>query len=140
MSKKQLGVLSRSAFPDRLTVKKRFYLALRRTQVTLSQGSPQWQHWLVFFLRSLKKQKDNLLRKVERERYFLEAMPALSADILELAKETGRITTSEVVMATKANRATVRKRLEELVRSQLLQQHGKGKGTWYSLKGDVYHT
>lgn len=113
--------------------KENYYLALRRTQVTLNQESPEWQHWLVFFLRSLKKQKDNLLKKVERERYFLEAMPALSADILELAKEMGRITTSEVVMATKANRATVRKRLEELVRSQLLVQHGKGKGTWYSL-------
>ena len=113
--------------------KESYYLALRRTQITLSQETPEWQHWLVFFLKSLKKQKDNLLKKVERERYFLEAMPPLSADILELAKEMGRITTSEVVMATKANRATVRKRLEELVRSQLLEQHGKGKGTWYSL-------
>lgn len=115
------------------TNKENYYLALRRTQVTLNNESPEWQHWLVFFLRSLKKQKDNLLKKIERERYFLEAMPALSADIIELAKERGRITTSEVVMATKANRATVRKRLEALVRSQLLQQHGKGKGTWYSL-------
>lgn len=114
--------------------KEAYYIALRRTQTTLNQEDPQWQHWLVFFLRSLKKQKDNLLRKVERERYFLEAIPPLSADILALTKEVGRITTSEVVMATKSNRATVRKRLEELVRSQLLEQHGKGKGTWYSLK------
>ena len=81
----------------------------------------------------MKKQKDNLLKKVERERHFLQAMPQLSADILELVRENGRITTAEIVMATQANRATVRKRLEELVRSKLLQQHGVGKGTWYAL-------
>ena len=114
--------------------KEAYYLALSRTQKTLNSERPEWQHWLVFFLKSLKKQKDNLLKKVERERYFLEAMPALSADILELAKEMGRVTTNEIVMATKAKRATVRRRLEELVRSQLIRQHGKGKGTWYSLR------
>ena len=60
-------------------------------------------------------------------------MPQLVADILELAKETGRVTTGEIVMVTKANRATIKKSLVELVRSKLLQQDGKGKGTWYSL-------
>jgi len=114
--------------------KEAYYLALRRTQITLKNEKPEWQHWLIFFLNSLKKQKDNLLKKVERERYFLESMPALSADILELAKEMGRVTTSEIVMVTKANRATVRRRLEELVKSQLIQQNGKGKGTWYALR------
>ena len=63
----------------------------------------------------------------------LEALPQLSADILELARENGRITTGEILLATQANRATIRKRLEELVRSGLLQQNGVGKGTWYSL-------
>lgn len=113
--------------------KEGYYLALHRTQTTLKQGEPEWEHWLLFFLKAMKTQKDNLLRKVERERYFLQAMPQLAADILELAKERGRITTAEIVLATQANRATVRKRLEELVRSQMLVQHGKGKGTWYAL-------
>lgn len=113
--------------------KESYYLALRRTQSTLKSTTPEWGHWLLFFLRSMKKQKDNLLKKVERERHFLQALPQLAADILELARENGRITTAEIVMATHANRATVRKRLEELVRSNLLQQHGTGKGTWYSL-------
>ena len=113
--------------------KEGYYLALRRTQSTLKSDTPEWGHWLLFFLRSMKKQKDNLLKKVERERHFLQALPQLSADILELVRENGRITTAEIVMATQANRATVRKRLEELVRSKLLQQHGVGKGTWYAL-------
>lgn len=113
--------------------KESYYLALRRTQSTLKSDTPEWGHWLLFFLRSMKKQKDNLLKKVERERHFLQALPQLSADILELARENGRITTGEILLATQANRATIRKRLEELVRSGLLQQNGVGKGTWYSL-------
>ena len=110
-----------------------YYLALHRTQATLNHEQPQWQAWLTFFLRSMKKQKDNLLKKVERERHFLQALPQLAIDILELIKTNGRITTAEIIMATQANRATVRKRLEDLVRSNLILQHGKGKGTWYSL-------
>jgi predicted HTH transcriptional regulator len=45
----------------------------------------------------------------------------------------GRVTTGEILLVTQAKRATIKKRLEELVSSGLLQQHGKGKGTWYSL-------
>ena len=46
--------------------------------------------YLAFFLRSMRKQKDNLLRKVERERQFLQAMPKLDAEILQLVRKTGR--------------------------------------------------
>lgn len=113
--------------------KEGYYLALRRTQTTLQNDEPDWDPWLLFFLRALKKQKDNLLKKVEREHYFLQAMPQLAADILELAKENGRITTGEILLATQAKRATIKNRLAELVNSNLLQQHGQGKGTWYAL-------
>lgn len=113
--------------------KEGYYLALRRTQGTLKQEDPDWNPWVVFFLKSMKKQKDNLLKKVERERYFLQAMPQLATDILELAKEHGRITTGEIILATQAKRGTVKKRLLELVNSRLLQQHGQGKGTFYTL-------
>lgn len=113
--------------------KEGYYLALRRTQTTLQQEEPDWEHWLLFFLRTLKKQKDNLLKKLEREQYFLQAMPQLAADILELVKENGRITIGEILLATQAKRATVKNRLTELVNSRLLQQHGHGKGTWYAL-------
>lgn len=113
--------------------KDRYYLSLRQTQISLKQGQPDWQPWITFFLRSMRKQKDNLLRKVERERQFLQAMPQLDADILELVRENGRTTTAEIVIATQAKRATVRKRLEEMVRSNLLKQHGRQRGTWYTL-------
>lgn len=113
--------------------KEGYYLALRRTQGTLNQDAPDWNPWLGFFLRTLKKQKDNLLHKVEQERYFLQAMPQLAADILELTRTNERMTTGEIMLATQAKRATVKRRLQELVNSNLLQQHGRGKGTFYTL-------
>lgn len=114
--------------------KNSYYLALRRTQGTLKQEAPDWEPWLLFFLKTLKKQKDSLLKKVQRERYFLQAMPQLALDILELLKERGQVTTGEIILATQAKRATVKKRLNELVNTQLISQHGQGKGTFYTLK------
>lgn len=115
--------------------KQQYYLALRRTQVSLQrdESAPDWLPWFTFFLRSMRKQKDNLLRKVERERQFLQAMPKLDAEILQLTRENGRTTTPEIVIATQATRANVRKRLEALVNSNLLKKHGRSTGTWYTL-------
>ena len=115
--------------------KQQYYLALRRTQISLQrdEDTPDWLPWFTFFLRSMRKQKDNLLRKVERERQFLQAMPKLDAEILQLVRENGRTTTPEIVMATQATRANVRKRLTALVSNNLLQQHGRSTGTWYTL-------
>lgn len=115
--------------------KQQYYLALHRTQVSLQrdEDAPDWLPWFTFFLRSMRKQKDNLLRKIERERQFLQAMPKLDAEILQLVRENGRTTTPEIVMATQATRANVRKRLAALVSSNMLQQHGRSTGTWYTL-------
>ncbi len=41
-----------------------YYSALRRTQTTLGSGAPDWDPWVGFFLRSLKRQKDNLATRL----------------------------------------------------------------------------
>ena len=58
-------------------------------------------------------------------------LPELSVNILELATEHGRLTVSQIVGLTGANRNTVKKHLQALVSNHHLAQHGKGKGTWY---------
>jgi len=45
------------------------YLALRQTQGTIRTNSPNWQPWLMFFLRSLAEQVRRLEKKVEREKW-----------------------------------------------------------------------
>lgn len=110
-----------------------YYLALRQTQGTIRTDAPDWQPWLLFFLRSLQQQKARLEKKLERERLVLGDLPALSVKILELVREHGRVTVAAATKATGANRNTVKDHLKALTHAGHLQQHGAGRGTWYGL-------
>lgn len=113
--------------------KEAYYLALRQTQGTLKTDTPDWQPWVLFFLKALKQQKQKLEVKIEREKLLLGQLPELSLKILELVRSRGRITISEIVTLTDANRNTVKKHLESLVNAKHLVKHGVNKGVWYSL-------
>ncbi|SFG21945.1 Fic family protein [Novosphingobium sp. CF614] len=111
--------------------KEGYYLALRRTQGTIRSDVPDWEPWTVYFLRALQQQKARLEKKIERERILMDRLPELSVQILELAKEHGKITVGQIVAVTGANRNTIKKHLQALVSTNHLAQHGMGKGTWY---------
>ncbi len=113
--------------------KQAYYLSLRQTQTTLNLAQTNWQPWLLFFLRSLKRQKDNLEIKVSREHILLTQLPELAQHILEIVRSRGRISMGELELLTNANRNTLRKSIENLVKNKQLRQNGVGKGTWYSL-------
>lgn len=114
--------------------KEAYYLALRQTQGTIRTEKPDWQPWLLFFLRSLTEQVRRLERKVEREKIVLAALPELSLEIVEFAREHGRITMGEVIQLTGANRNTLKQHFRALVKRGTLNQHGSGRGVWYSLR------
>ncbi len=111
--------------------KEQYYLALRQTQGTIRSKNPNWQPWLSYFLKALLNQKRRLESKVERERIMMDSLPELSLQILDPAKEHGKLTNAQIVTVTGANRNTVKKHLQALVQSNHLSQHGRGKGTWY---------
>ena len=113
--------------------KENYYLALRRTQQSLKKSKPDFNTWLLFFLRSLKKQKKLLEEKIIREKEVLLHLPVLSGEILKLITKHGRLTISELESMTKANRNTIKKYLASLVQSSKIKQHGKGRGTWYTI-------
>jgi Fic family protein len=110
-----------------------YYAALRRTQGTLKQDRPDWDPWILFFLHILKKQKDNLATKLERERVLARSLPSLSLEILSLLREHERLGISELESLTRANKNTLKVRLRELTKGQLIARHGKGKATYYTL-------
>ncbi len=111
-----------------------YYKALRRTQTTLKTDSPDWEPWLGFFLRCLKKQKADLAAKVEKEKASDNtALPALSVRVLELLKRHGWLSIAEMVEHTGANQNTLKVRLRELVSMGRIQRHGKARATWYVL-------
>jgi len=116
--------------------KESYYLALRRTQGTLESDSPAWDPWIQFFLRSMQKQKANLQTKLATERILEGELPALSARILELVREHGRVKTSDVETLTGESRSTIKVRLNDLVKRGMLARYGRGPGTWYAFARD----
>lgn len=114
--------------------KEAYYLALRQTQSTVRTEAPNWQPWLVFFLRSLAEQVRRLEKKVEREKIVLAAMPALQLQIVEFAREHGRVTIGETIKLTGASRNTLKQHFRTLVERGTLNQHGSGRGVWYDLR------
>ena len=114
--------------------KEAYYLALRKTQGTIRTESPNWQPWLVFFLRSLAEQVRRLELKVEREKIVLAAMPELQLQIIEFAREHGRVTIGEAIKLTQASRNTLKQHFRRLAKHGMLNQHGSGRGVWYDLR------
>jgi Fic family protein len=113
-----------------------YYRALRRTQTTLRHESPDWQPWVGFFLRCLKKQKDTLAARIDRDRIAQSSeadLPELSLQVLRALRSKERLTIAQLASITGANRNTLKVRLRELVGDGRVRQHGKARATWYSL-------
>ena len=110
-----------------------YYLALRRTQETIRTPAADWNPWLEFFLHALQQQKRGLETKIEREQIMLGQLPELSVQILELAREHGRVTIAEAVKATGVSRNTIKDHVTALAAQGLLVRHGAGRGVWYAL-------
>ncbi len=113
--------------------KEGYYLALRQTQGTIQDDAPNWQPWVNFFLNALQKQKSHLEVKIKREKIILGDLPPLSVDILEIAREHGRVTIAGTVKVTGISRHTIKDHIKTLTTTGHLELHGKGRGAWYSL-------
>ncbi len=114
--------------------KEGYYLALRQTQGTIRTDAPNWQPWLMFFLRSLAEQVRRLNTKIERERLVLAPLPDLSLQIVEFTREHGRITMGDAIRLTGASRNTLKQHFRALVERRQVNQHGRGRGVWYDLQ------
>ena len=110
-----------------------YYRALRQTQTTIRTAAPDWQPWIGFFLAALQKQKQRLETKIARERVLLGDLPALSVQLLELAREHGRLTVAGAARVTGISRNTIKDHIARLTEDGHLRRHGAGRGTWYSL-------
>ena len=113
--------------------KENYYLALRQTQGTIRTDQPDWQPWLLFFLRALQQQKRRLAAKVEREKWVLAALPELAVQIVDQARQHGRVTIGDMILITGASRNTLKEHFRRLLAQGHLVRRGMGKGTWYTL-------
>ena len=113
--------------------KEGYYLSLRQTQSTIRTDAPNWQPWLLFFMRALQQQKRRLAVKVEREKISLATLPELAVRILDYARDQGRVTTRDMVREFGASPNTLKATFTSLVDKGLLLRHGGGRSTWYGL-------
>lgn len=113
--------------------KEGYYLALRQTQTTIRTKTPNWQPWILFFLRALHQQMKRLEKKLEKEHLLLAALPELSLRILEHVREHGRVTLKEMVILTGISRNTLKEHFRKLVQNRHLVMQGQGRGVWYRL-------
>ena len=111
-----------------------YYMALRQTQGTIRTEAPNWQPWLQFFLWALAEQVRRLNRKIEREKLVLATLPALSLQIVEFAREHGRVTMGDAIRLTGSSRNTLKQHFRALVERGYLKHHGSGRGAWYALR------
>jgi Fic family protein len=113
--------------------KEAYYLALRKTQQTLQSDAPDWQPWLMFFMRAMQQQKRQLAAKVEHEKLSFVAMPELAIQILDHVRDHGRVSTRDMVRVAGASPNTLKTLFRSLVNKGLLVRHGGGRSTWYGL-------
>jgi Fic family protein len=113
--------------------KEGYYLALRQTQTTIRTDAPNWQPWLLFFMRALQQQKRRLAVKIEREKNALAALSELAVKILDYVRDQGRVTTRDMVREHGASPNTLKVTFTSLVEKGLLVRHGAGRSTWYGL-------
>jgi Fic family protein len=72
--------------------------------------------------------------KIEREKLVLASLPTLSLQVVEFARQHGRVTIGESIRLTGANRNTLKQHFRALVERGYLNQHGRGRGVWYDLR------
>jgi Fic family protein len=113
--------------------KENYYLALRQTQKTIRKSKPDWNPWILFFLRSLQKQVKRLEAKIEKEKMVVVELPEISLRILEHIKQHGRVTMTEMVKITGVSRNTLKTHFRMLTSRKLLTLQGSGRGAWYTL-------
>ena len=114
--------------------KEAYYLALRQTQGTIRTETPDWVPWLEFFLRALQRQMQRLRMRVEREKLIVGEVSELQAQLLDLARDRGRVTIGDAATLTGVSRNTLKGQFRSLVRGGRLVLNGAGRGAWYSLK------
>ena len=110
-----------------------YYLALRRTQLTIRDPSPDWHSWIDFFVQSVSTQVGNLEAKLEVERIVLAPLPALSLAIIEFARNHGRVTRAQAIRLTGSSRNTLKLHFRSLRANGTLVQRGRARGAWYEL-------
>lgn len=110
-----------------------YYKNLRDCQITLDSKKNKFENWILFFLKSLRKQKDNLEKKIKSEKILQENFGELHLEILKILKNHKQLAISDIQRLTKANRSTLKVKLRELLEMKKIKTFGKKRGVVYDI-------
>ena len=114
--------------------KETYYLALRRTQTTLRQETPDWESWLHFFLRCLHRQTIRLQERLAATAGPSSPLSALAAKLAELFQTQENWSLAEAARKLEASPNTLKAKFRELVANGMIEPRGKGRGAFYVRK------
>lgn len=117
--------------------RKTYLYALKRSQQSYS-GDVDYSSWLNYFVKTLLKVCTKLDQRIERERSkdvkTIELSP-IENDIAGAIKEKGIIYTSQLIDTLEQYKApTIKKALSEMVKMDIIELLGKGRGSYYRMK------
>jgi Fic family protein len=112
--------------------REQYYRALRSAQGTLDRDESRLVDWIRFFLLCLLEQKNSLAEKVKNER-LMTSLSAIDEQLLQIARQHGRVTLTSALALTKANRNTLKLHLRQLVQAGHLKLMGRGRSSWYEM-------
>jgi len=110
-----------------------YYKSLRDCQKTLDNNKIQFESWLTFFLKSLKKQKDNLEKKIKSEKILQENFDKLHLQILEILRNHNSLSISDIQKLSGSNYNTLKVKLKDLVQMKKIISTGKTRGVVYQI-------
>ncbi len=114
--------------------KEAYYRVLRQTQNTLKKEMQDFESWLMFFLKTLQKQKIRLEYKINYNSGIIlkNELSESEEKIMKYFEQEKNATVAKIVEYSGINRNTVKKVLFSLVNKHYLLLHSKGRGAWYS--------
>lgn len=111
--------------------KSSYYKSLRQTQKTFTTV-PDYEPWLMFFLKAMQKQKVRLEKKINVENPMTKGLSLTATKVLEAFEtNTPRLTTAEIAARLNMKTATIKKTLADLVKAGYLVKNGATRGAWY---------
>ena len=110
--------------------KEGYYLALRQTQETIRTDTPNWQPWVLFFLRAPTADEAAGQESRKREDRSI-CHTRIVREKLEYAREHGRVTIGDIVALTGTSRNTLKQHFRQLLEKGHWSGRGRGAEGWH---------
>ncbi|MBR1648056.1 MAG: Fic family protein [Alphaproteobacteria bacterium] len=105
-----------------------YYQALRNSQKTFKTDNVNYDYWLYFFLRTVRKQVRRLKEKMEQ---ISAGLTMAESRVMELFNDKKQWITKDMAKMLNMNIATVKKIVGKLVKNNYLIKNGTTRGAWY---------